>query len=194
VSFIKAPLAAPRRATNISTLVLAPAAIAVAGCGSFEKQQLDHARGTGAVHGQLPPHHRRRPAPHSSRSRPARRVSSSRTEHAEREAGTVSIDFSNSSSVEHNFTLANSLGRAGRSHADVPGRQQNAHGEPQTGDLQVLLHRARAPRGGHGRHADAEVSGSARCAERHASALRRATWRAASSRRASMSWAPSDSR
>jgi len=110
VSFIKAPLAAPRRATNISTLVLALGAIAVAGCGSSKSSSST----TPAA-----------PAPSTtSSSTPSAPAGAAQLKIAASpsgqlkfepstlsgKAGTVSIDFSNSSSVEHNFTLANSSG------------------------------------------------------------------------------------
>jgi len=110
VSFIKASLAAPRRATNISTLVLTLGAIAVAGCGSSKSSSST----TPAA-----------PAPSTaSSSTPSAPAGAAQLKIAASpsgqlkfeqstlsgKAGTVSIDFTNSSSVEHNFTLANASG------------------------------------------------------------------------------------
>ena len=111
MSFVKALLATPRRAASISTLALAVGALAVAGCGSSKSSSSST---TPAA-----------PAPSTtSSSTPSAPAGASKLTVAANPqgqlkfepstmsgtAGTVSIDFTNSSSVEHNFTLANSSG------------------------------------------------------------------------------------
>jgi uncharacterized cupredoxin-like copper-binding protein len=110
VSFIKAPLAT-RRAADISVLALVLGALAVAGCGSSKSSSSNTATTPAA------------PATTSS-STPAAPAGASIIKVAANaggqlryeqstvtgKAGTVSIEFSNSASLEHNFTLANSSG------------------------------------------------------------------------------------
>jgi plastocyanin len=110
VSFTKAPLAT-RRAANLSTLALTLGAIAVSGCGSSKSKSSSSESAA--------------PAPtSSSASTPAAPAGATKLKIAANsggqlkfepgslsgKAGTVSIEFTNSSSIEHNFTLASSSG------------------------------------------------------------------------------------
>jgi uncharacterized cupredoxin-like copper-binding protein len=110
VSFIKALLAS-RRAANLSTLALALGALAVSGCGSSKSKSSSSESAA--------------PAPTtSSSSTPAAPAGASKIAVAANsggqlkyeqsslsgKAGTVSIEFTNSASLEHNFTLANASG------------------------------------------------------------------------------------
>jgi plastocyanin len=108
VSLIRAPLAAPRRATNISTLVLALGAIAVAGCGSSKSSSSTTPAAPSTASSSTPS----APAGAAQLKIAASPSGQLKFEPStlSGKAGTVSIDFTNSSSVEHNFTLANSSG------------------------------------------------------------------------------------
>ena len=111
MSFVKALLATPRRAASISTLALAVGALAVAGCGSSKSSSSST---TPAA-----------PAPSTtSSSTPSAPAGASKLTVAANPqgqlkfepsttsgtAGTVSIDFTNSSPLPHNVTVASSGG------------------------------------------------------------------------------------
>lgn len=111
MSFTKAPPAT--RAANLSILALALGAIAVAGCGSSNsKSSTTPAAPAPSTTSPSTPAAPSAPAGASKLKVAANPGGQLKFEQSSLtgKAGTVSVEFTNSAAVEHNFTLANASG------------------------------------------------------------------------------------